>query len=64
MKYSLFIGRWQPWHKGHYWLINQRLKEGKNVCIAIRDMQPDESNIFTPNEVKDNIENELSICCF
>lgn len=60
MKYSLFIGRWQPWHKGHYWLINQRLKEGKNVCIAIRDMQPDESNIFTPNEVKDNIENELS----
>ena len=35
-KYSLFIGRWQPWHEGHLWLINQRLKEKKNVCIAIR----------------------------
>ena len=25
----MFIGRWQPWHKGHRWLIDQRLKEGK-----------------------------------
>ena len=60
MKYSLFIGRWQPWHDGHRWLIDQRLNEGKNVCIAIRDMPPDDSNIFTPQEVKDNIENQLS----
>ena len=37
-KYSLFIGRWQPWHAGHQWLIDQRLNEGKNVCIAIRDV--------------------------
>ena len=28
-KYSLFIGRWQPWHAGHQWLIDQRLNEGK-----------------------------------
>ena len=34
-KYSLFIGRWQPLHDGHLWLINQRLKEGKNVCLTI-----------------------------
>ena len=60
MKYSLFIGRWQPWHDGHRWLIDQRLNEGKNVCIAIRDMPPDESNIFTPQEVKENIEKQLS----
>jgi hypothetical protein len=25
-KYSVFFGRWQPFHKGHYWLINERLK--------------------------------------
>ena len=31
MKYSMFIGRWQPWHKGHKWLIDQRLNENKNV---------------------------------
>ena len=41
MKYSLFIGRWQPWHNGHKWLIDQRLKEGKNVCIGIRDVIAD-----------------------
>ena len=38
-QYSLFIGRWQPWHQGHRWLIDQRLKEGKNVCVAIRDVR-------------------------
>ena len=27
MKYSMFIGRWQPWHKGHRWLIDQRLNQ-------------------------------------
>ena len=31
MKYSMFIGRWQPWHPGHRWLIDQRLNENKNV---------------------------------
>lgn len=60
MKYSLFIGRWQPWHDGHRWLIDQRLDSGKNVCIAIRDMEPDNNNPFTPSEVKQNIEVALS----
>ena len=59
MKYSLFIGRWQPWHKGHRWLIDQRLNMNMNVCIAIRDMNPDKNNPFTPEEVKSNIEKEL-----
>ena len=36
MKYSMFIGRWQPWHDGHKWLIDQRLKENKNVLICVR----------------------------
>ena len=59
MKYSLFIGRWQPWHDGHRWLIDQRLNLGMNVCIAIRDMKPDKNNPFTPEEVKENIEQAL-----
>ena len=59
MKYSLFIGRWQPWHKGHRWLIDQRLNEGKNVLICIRDVETDEKNPYTPAEVKINIEHEL-----
>lgn len=59
MKYSLFIGRWQPWHKGHRWLIDQRVSQGKNVCIAIRDIISDENNPFNPIDVKKNIEKEL-----
>lgn len=59
MKYSLFIGRWQPWHKGHRWLIDQRLNSGFNVCIAIRETAQDNSNPFTHEEVKNNIEKEL-----
>ena len=27
VKYSFFAGRWQPLHKGHLWLINERLKD-------------------------------------
>ena len=59
MKYSMFIGRWQPWHKGHRWLIDQRLDSGKNVLICIREVSKDDSNPYVPEEVKENIENEL-----
>ena len=58
-QYSMFIGRWQPWHAGHKWLIDQRLDEGKNVLICIRDIQPDEKNPFSPWEVEFNIKKEL-----
>lgn len=58
-QYSMFIGRWQPWHSGHRWLIDQRLNEGKNVLICIRDVKPDERNPYTAQEVERNIKNEL-----
>jgi len=58
-KYSVFFGRWQPFHKGHYWLINERLKLGKNVWIAIRDVKPDEKNPWTAHEVLMNLSEEL-----
>jgi len=59
MKYSLYIGRWQPWHAGHRWLIDQQLSKGKNVCIAIRDMEKDEKNPFSSKEILENLNNEL-----
>jgi len=58
-QYSMFIGRWQPWHSGHKWLIDQRLNDGKNVLICIRDIQPDEKNPFSAQEVENNIKQEL-----
>ena len=59
MKYSLFIGRWQPWHDGHKWLIDQRLKEGKKVCIAVRDVEPSEDQPWTADEIIQNIKENL-----
>ena len=59
MKYSLFIGRWQPWHSGHKWLIDQRLKEGKKVCIAVRDVEPSEDQPWTADEIIQNIREKL-----
>lgn len=58
-QYSLYIGRWQPWHDGHRWLIDQRLQEGKNVWIAIRNVKPDENNPFTAQEVLENLNLQL-----
>jgi nicotinamide mononucleotide adenylyltransferase len=59
VKYSMYIGRWQPWHAGHRWLIDQRLNEGKKVLICIRDVEPDEKNPWTPLEVLQNLTHEL-----
>jgi phosphopantetheine adenylyltransferase len=50
-RYALYVGRWQNWHKGHEWLINQQLTQGKNVWVAIRDVQVDENNPKTAQEV-------------
>ena len=50
-KYALYIGRWQTWHAGHEWLIRQQLDKGKNVWIAIRDVQVDENNPKTAHQV-------------
>lgn len=57
-KYALFIGRWQTWHKGHEWLINQQLKKGKNCWVAIRDVQIDENNPKSAQQVLKELQNE------
>ena len=50
MQYSLFIGRWQPFHDGHKKLIQLVLDEGKNVCVAIRDTELSDDNPYTIDE--------------
>ncbi len=60
MKYSMFIGRWQPWHDGHRWLIDQRLNEGKHIWIAIRDVEPSDDNPWTAQQILMNLEYRLS----
>ena len=58
-QYSMVVGRFQPFHDGHKWLVNQCLEDGKNVLIVIRDIVPDEKNPFEVSEVKNNIMKEL-----
>lgn len=57
-KYALFIGRWQTWHKGHEWLISQQLNNGKNCWVAIRDVQVDENNPKSAQEVLQELQKE------
>jgi len=49
-KRALFIGRWQPFHNGHKWLISQKLKHGIPCTIAVRDIPPDSKNPFTTEQ--------------
>ena len=60
MRYSMFVGRFQPFHNGHKWLIEQRLKLGKNVCIAVMDIHESEpeKNTYKTEDVILNIESE------
>jgi cytidyltransferase-like protein len=58
-QYSMFVGRFQPFHDGHKWVLNQMLNKGKNVLICIRDIEPDEKNPYSSQEVERRIKNEL-----
>jgi len=54
-QWSLFIGRWQPLHEGHKQLFRQVINEGGKVCVAIRDVEVDEKNPFSPHQIMLNI---------
>jgi len=58
-QFALFIGRWQPLHKGHKEMFQQALDEGSNVLIGIRESEYiDVKNPFTALEVMNNIMTE------
>lgn len=60
-KSSLFIGRWQPFHKGHKAIIGTVLKKGKPVVIAIRDTEISHSNPYSTFERWTVIQKELAV---
>jgi adenylylsulfate kinase len=57
----MFIGRWQPLHKGHQALFQEALNQGKNLLICIRDGEVNEKNPFTAEQVKKNIEDTYAL---
>lgn len=52
---ALFIGRWQPFHRGHRWLIDQKLKQGIPVLVAVRNVPRDEQNPYSTEQTMDMI---------
>ena len=53
------LGRWQPFHDGHFALFEESIKKTGQVCILIRDVQGVEDNPFDFETVKKNIEQRL-----
>lgn len=51
-EYNLYPGRFQPPHLGHMAIFNQSLEQGEKVCIAIRNIKPDDKNQLTAEQVK------------
>ena len=58
-QYSMFVGRFQPFHGGHRWIVDEILNDGKNVLICVRDIEPDDKNPFTAQQDYENISLEL-----
>ena len=54
------LGRWQPFHDGHYALFQEIVKITGQVCIQIRDVQGVDDNPFDLDTVKKNIEDKLN----
>ena len=54
------LGRWQPFHDGHYKLFKEIIKKTGQVCIQIRDVQGVDDNPFDFETVKKNIEDRLN----
>ena len=54
------LGRWQPFHDGHYALFEEMIKKTGQVCIQVRDVQGVDDNPFNFDVVKKNIEEKLA----
>ena len=50
MKRAMFVGRWQPCHKGHEWLIRQQLDQGMPCLVVVRHIPPDNQNPYTTEQ--------------
>lgn len=48
----LYVGRFQPPHLGHMTIFEESLKQGKKICIAIRNTKPSQENPLEAQIVK------------
>ena len=54
------LGRWQPFHDGHYTLFKEIIKKTGQVCIQIRVLYGVDYNPFDFETVKKNKEDRLN----
>ena len=53
------LGRWQPFHDGHYALFEEAIKKTGQVCILVRDVQGVDDNPFGFEFIKSKIMERL-----
>jgi len=53
------LGRWQPFHDGHYALFKEIIKKTGQVCIQVRDVQGVDDNPFNFESIKAKIVERL-----
>ena len=53
------LGRWQPFHDGHYALFEEIIKKTGQVCILVRDVQGVDDNPFDFENIKSKIVEKL-----
>ena len=53
------LGRWQPFHDGHFELFKKILEKTGQVIIMVRDMPQTENNPFIFEDIKKRIEEKL-----
>ena len=54
------LGRWQPFHEGHYKLFKQIIKRTGQVLIMVRDVKGLDDNPFDFTTIKKNIKDRLN----
>ena len=54
------LGRWQPFHDGHYALFEESIKKTGQVCIMVRDVQGVDDNPFDFESIKSKITKRLN----
>ena len=54
------LGRFQPFHEGHYALFEEIIKKTGQVCIEVRDVQGVADNPFNFETIKKEIEEKLN----
>ncbi len=54
------LGRWQPFHDGHYALFEEIIKKTGQVCIQVRDVQGVDDNPFDFESIKEKIAEKLN----